>query len=193
MAKSKQNLVTFGLSGKLGDLLVFRQVGGQTIVSMAPEPPKTVSEKQAAHRKRFQQAMVYAKSAVESPETGEKYKAAAKKLQTPVNVAVADFFNAPDIENIDLTEYSGNEGDKIRITVSDDFAVKYVKVRIINADGSLVEEGEAVLSAGDLWIYTAVQNNENLSGDKIVITASDLPGNVVSDEQSLINEEGEIM
>ncbi|MDR2774850.1 MAG: hypothetical protein LBC19_08935 [Tannerella sp.] len=185
MAKSKRNPVTFGLSGKLGDLLVFRQVGGQTIVSMVPEPSKTVSEKQAAHRRRFQQAVLYAKPAVESPETGEKYKAAAKKGQTPINVAVADFFNAPDIENIDLTEYAGNEGDKIRITVSDDFAVKYVKVRISNADGSLVEEGEAVKELGDVWIYTAIRNNESLEGDKIVITASDLPGNIVRDEQML--------
>jgi hypothetical protein len=188
MAKSKRNVITYGLSGKIGDLLVFRQVDGQTIVSKMPKQSTTVSEKQAAHRKRFQQAMVYATSAVESPETGELYKAAAKKRQTPINVAVADFFNAPDIENIDLSEYAGNEGDKIRITVSDDFMVKYVRVKIFNADGSLVEEGEAVRDAGDLWIYTAVQNNENLSGDKIVIMASDLPGNTVSEEQTFGEE-----
>ncbi|MDR2003083.1 MAG: hypothetical protein LBQ74_08650 [Prevotella sp.] len=104
--------------------------------------PTKVSEKQTAHRKRFQQAVVYAKAAVESPETGELYRAAAKKRQTPINVAVADFFNAPDIENIDLTGYAGNKGDVICITASDDFMVKSVKVRIINADGSLVEEGD---------------------------------------------------
>jgi hypothetical protein len=52
----------------------------------------------------------------------------------------------------------------------------------------LVEEGEAVQGAGKVWVYTAVQNNENLDGDKIVITVSDLPGNVVSEEQDLDDE-----
>jgi hypothetical protein len=184
VAKSKGNVITYGLSGKIGEILVFRQVGGQTIVSKMPEPPKTVSEKQVAHRKRFKRAMEYATSAVESPETGKLYKASVKNRQTPINVAVADFFNAPEIEHIDLSEYTGNAGEKIRITVSDDFMVKYVKVQISNADGTLVEEGDAVREAGDLWIYTAVQNNENLSGDKIVITTSDLPGNVVREEQT---------
>jgi hypothetical protein len=69
--------------------------------------------------------------------------------------------------------------------VSDDFAVKSVHVRIINADGSLVEEGPAVNSAGSAWIYTAAQNNESLDGDKIIITASDLPGNITTEEQYL--------
>jgi hypothetical protein len=190
MAESKRNVVTHGLSGKIGDLLVFRQVGGRTIVSQMPKPSNTVSEKQVAHRKRFQQAVLYGKSALESPETAELYKAATKKGQVPMNIAVADFFNAPDIENIDVTGYSGKAGDVIRITASDDFIVKYVKVRITNADGSLVEEGEAVNDAGDIWIYTAVQDNENLEGDKIVVTASDLPGNAVQDEQLL---DGDIM
>jgi hypothetical protein len=94
MAKQKGNVVTYGLSGKIGDLLIFRQVGGKTVISKIPEPSKTVSEKQKAHRKRFQQAVIYAQSALALPETGDRYAAAAKKGQTPINVAVADFFNA---------------------------------------------------------------------------------------------------
>jgi signal peptidase I len=185
MAKSTNNVLTYGLSGKVGDLLVFRQVDGKTIVSKVPEQPKTVSEKQKEHRKRFQQAIIYAKAAVEAPETGAQYKTAAKKEKQPCNVAVADFFHAPDIQLIDLRGYAGNAGDKIMITVTDDFAVHAVQVRINNADGSLVEEGNAVRSAGDIWMYTATQNNENLEGDKIVVTASDLPGNITQEEQEV--------
>jgi hypothetical protein len=191
MAQSIRNGVTFvGSSGKIGDLLIFRQVGSEIIVSKVPVPSKTVTKKQAANQKHFQQAMLYARSVVESSETGELYKAVVKKRRTPINVAIDDFVNAQDIENIVLTEYSGSEGNRIRITVSDDFAVKSATVRITNIDSSLVE---AVLSAGGMWTYTATQDYENLAGDKIVITASDLSGNVVSDEQSLIEEEGEIM
>jgi hypothetical protein len=187
MAKSKNNVITSGLSGKIGNLLVFRQVDGKTIVSKIPEQPKTVSEKQKTTRKRFQKAVFYAKVAVYSAETAELYKEAAKKKKgiTAYNVAVADFFNAPDIETVDLSTYSGKAGDEIRIVVTDDFAVKSVHVQINNADGSLVEEGEAIQNAGNLWIYAAVQNNENLDGDRIVITASDFPGNITNEDMSL--------
>jgi hypothetical protein len=189
MAKSKKNVITHGLSGKIGDLLVFRQIDGQTVVSQMPKRSrKKASEKQSAHRRRFQQAVLYAQIAIESPETGELYKSAAEKTgKKSFNIAVADFFNAPDIENIDLSEYCGNVGDRIRIIARDDFAVKAVTVRITNSDGSLVEEGEAVHSVSALWIYTATRDNENLEGDKIVVTASDLPGNLSSEELIIEN------
>ena len=115
MAKQKNNVVTFGLSGKVGDLLVFRQKYGQTIVAQLPQKSRKVSAKQKAQRKRFQQAVIYAKAAVDSPETGELYRAAAKQGQTPNNVAIADFMNAPDIEHVDLSGYTGSAGDKILI------------------------------------------------------------------------------
>jgi hypothetical protein len=187
MAKSRNNVVTHGLSGKTG-MLVFRQVDGETIVSTMPEQSSEVTEKQLAHRKRFQRAVLYGTTVVESPETKELYETvAAKKGRKAFNLAVADFFHAPDIDSIDISEYSGNVGDRIRIVATDDFAVKSVKIRIINADGSLVEEGDATQSAGALWIYNASQNNETLDGDKIIVTASDLPGNLTSDELPVMN------
>lgn len=49
MAKSKNNVVTHGLSGKIGDMLVFSQRNGQTIVGMAPkERTQPLSAKQEA-------------------------------------------------------------------------------------------------------------------------------------------------
>jgi hypothetical protein len=187
MAKSKNNVITYGLSGKIGDLLVFRQINGKTIVSKIPEQPKTATETQKASRQKFQQAAIYAKTAVADVKTKDMYSESAKKKKglTSYNVAVADFFNAPDIHTVDLSEYVGAAGNKIRITVSDDFAVKSVRVQINNADGSLVEEGEAAYDAGNLWIYTATQNNDSLDGDRILITASDLPGNIASEERNL--------
>jgi hypothetical protein len=187
MAKSKNNVLTHGLSGKIGDLLVFRQVDGKTIVSKVPEHPKTVSDRQKEARSRFQQATVYAKMAIEAPETKELYGAKAKKQRgkSAYQVAVADFFNAPDIHTVDLSGYAGAVGDAIQIGVSDDMMVKSVHVQIHSGDGSLVEEGYAIYSAGPLWIYTATQPNESLSGARILITASDLPGNIASEEKSL--------
>jgi hypothetical protein len=87
MAKSRNNVVTHGLSGKIG-MLVFRQVDGETIVSTMPEQSSELTEKQLAHRKRFQRAVLYGTIAVESPETKELYETlAAKKGRKVFNVA----------------------------------------------------------------------------------------------------------
>jgi hypothetical protein len=187
MAKSQNNVITHGLSGKIADLLIFRQRDGQTIVSKVPQQKSTASEKQVKHRKHFQQATIYAKIALSTPGIQELYAVEAKKQKgmTAYNVAVADFFNAPDIETVDLSAYTGIIGDEIRIVASDDFAVKSVRVQISNADGSLVEEGYAVNNIGNLWIYTATANNESLDGDRIAVSVSDMPGNISTDSYEM--------
>jgi hypothetical protein len=53
-------------------------------------------------------------------------------------------------------------------------------VKISNADGLTVEEGCAVNTVGNFWIYTATANNESPDGNKIVVSASDMPGNITS-------------
>ena len=184
MAKSKHNVVTHGLSGKIGDLLVFRQRHGQTVVSKMPQSEAKVSEKQAEHRARFQQAVFYGKAAVASPELASLYKAAAKKGLTPFNVAVADFLNAPDIVHVDLSKYEGNPGDTILVDATDDFAVESVTVKIVNENG-VVEEGAATRGVGYRWTYTATQNNEDTATSRITVAATDLPGNVTESERSL--------
>jgi hypothetical protein len=77
-------------------------------------------------------------------------------------------------------------GSKISVNVTDDFKVTSVHVQINNSDGSLVEEGEAVQDAnGITWVFTATQANASLTGDKIVVTATDNPGNDTTAEQTL--------
>jgi hypothetical protein len=63
--------------------------------------------------------------------------------------------------------------------------VKSVHVRISNADGTVVEEGCATQGIGNLWTYVASQNNDSLEGDKIEVSASDLPGNITVEELNL--------
>jgi hypothetical protein len=184
MAKSRNNVVTHGLSGKIGDLLVFRQRYGQTVVSKMPQQEAKVSEKQAEHRSRFQQAVFYGKAAIATPETASLYKTGATGGKSPFNVAVADFLNAPDIVHVNLSGYAGNAGDVILIDATDDFAVVSVTVRIVNENG-IVEEGAAVRGIGYRWIYTATQNNGDTATSRITVSASDLPGNVTDHESSL--------
>jgi len=109
MAKQSNNVVTHGLSGKVGDLLVFSQRGGKTVVSKVPQKRKGGdSELQKEHKRKFQRAVLYAKSALTSPDLQEAYGKSAKKGQTAYNVAVADFFHAPDIHQVDVSNYTGH-------------------------------------------------------------------------------------
>jgi hypothetical protein len=186
MNQVENNVVVSGIRVKIGKL-IFRQRSGQTIVSEIPEQSKPPTEKQAVQCKRFQQAIAYAKAAVESLETGKHHKAAAKRRkEKPLHhVAIAGSLHAPDIAKIDLTEYNGSIGDRIQIVISDDFAVKSLRIRITNADGSPVEEGKAVQSEEDVWTYTASQNNNNLDGGRIEVNASDWLGNVTEESYEL--------
>ncbi|MHB2149558.1 hypothetical protein ACX8XP_10910 [Calditrichota bacterium LG25] len=185
MAKAGKNLILYGVSGKIGDQIVIRQRGGEVILSQAPgkrtgEP----SEAQKAQQLKFQQAIIYGKQAIADPDTKAEYEAKAEGLKTGYNVAVADFLHAPQIDEIDVTNYKGNAGDTIRIRAVDDFKVVQVHVEIYNSDGSLVEEGDAVLQDNGLdWIYTCTADNTDTAGDKIVIKVSDKPGNITTGEE----------
>ncbi|MDR1527008.1 MAG: hypothetical protein LBS46_04965 [Dysgonamonadaceae bacterium] len=88
MAKQERNVVTNGLSGKIGGLLVFRQKYGKTIVAKAPVRSGKASKKQTAHRQRFQQAVIYAKATVASPLAGDKIYITVSDL--PSNVTAEE-------------------------------------------------------------------------------------------------------
>jgi hypothetical protein len=82
--------------------LVFRQRNGRTIVSKTPTMSR-VTDAQKEHRRRFQHAVLYSSAAVADPELNTAYTAKAKKGLVARNVAIADFFHAPDIETIELS------------------------------------------------------------------------------------------
>jgi hypothetical protein len=186
MAKGK-NILLHGFSGKIGDLLVIRQVGDKTILSKAPDKrDKEPTEAQKAQRKKFQEATIYAKATLKNEALKEEYQAKAKGQRSAYHIAVADFLKAPDIDEIDMNNYTGQTGDTIRIRAIDDFKVEQVQVSIMNADGTLVEEGDAILAENELdWIYTATADNTDLEGDKIIVRVSDKPGNISSVEEQL--------
>ncbi|MCA0448123.1 MAG: hypothetical protein LCH54_18035 [Bacteroidetes bacterium] len=187
MSTVGKNIVTQGLSGMLGDMIVFRQVGDRTIVGSRPTTKNRVpTAKQAAHKERFQQAVIYAKSALAMPDLKVDYEEQAGNGITAYNIAVADFLSAPNIVSISLADYYGQVGDKIMVRVTDDFKVKEVKIIIMNPDGSLVESGNAVQQDFRLdWVYTATAVNAQVDGDKLIIQATDTPGNLTEKETIL--------
>lgn len=79
MAQSKNNPLTLGLSGKLGNMLIFSQRYGKTIVSVPPTYKPEKSENQKAQRQKFRAAMAYAKAVLQNPEIKAIYTAAVKR------------------------------------------------------------------------------------------------------------------
>jgi hypothetical protein len=187
MAKVGKNIVTTGMTGKMGDLIVFRISGGQTIVATKPVKSHVeLTKPQKQQQRKFQHAVLYGKSIFSNPALKAQYQAKANENQSAYNVAVADFLNAPDIDEINVSKYTGQAGSTILITVTDDFMVTGVQVEIYTGEGELVEMGDAIQDANHSdWLFTATANNGSISGDKIVIKATDLPGNITQMESIL--------
>ena len=125
MAKVAKNIVLHGASGMIGDQIVIKRWRGQTILAQAPgKREKEATEAQKAHQKKFQQAIVYGKAQMADAEAKAEYAAKGGESLSAFNVAVSDFFHAPNIDEIDLTVYSGGVGDTVRVRVTDDFSAR---------------------------------------------------------------------
>ncbi len=172
-----------GMSGKLWDMLVFRQSSRQssetTIAAKTGTRVADYSDKQKGIWVVFKKAAAYAKAAIADAVTKAAYKAMATGGQSAYNLAFADYFTPPTIGDLDSSAYNGVAGSTIKVAVSDDFKVTSADVKIAKADGTLIEEGLAVASIDGLhWLYTATQANASVIGSKVTVTAKDLPANV---------------
>ena len=186
MASSKHNVITHGLSGKVGDLVVFRQRHGKTILGKIPFNAGKPSLNQQVVREKFLKAVSYAKASLQDPTIKALYVEKAGNGVTPFNLAIADFFTAPVIVEIITSAYTGAAGSKIEVHATDDTKVTEVKVSIIAADGSAIEEGPALQDIDNgHWFYTATALNAPLADSKITAVAKDLPGNSTPAEKLL--------
>jgi len=180
MAITIDNLFASGFSGKVGGNMVFRRrKSGKIVIARAPKKSKIApSEKQRAMRGRFATATKYARLVRDNPSLYAQYAAAVEGDQTPSNLAIRDSYTPPQVVSINVSGYSGEEGDMIGLRATDDFKVDRVRVSIFTAAGDLQEEGEAV-QAGDTddWIYTATVANKQPKGCSVKAVATDLPGN----------------
>jgi hypothetical protein len=187
MANVKLNALVDGVSGKVGKNIVLRQRGGRTLLGTKPEASLIVSDKQKAQRQQFAQASRFAKGILLNDEAKKEYAELAKtdEFLTPYSAAVADFLNNPEITLVDITGYTGKAGDKIIARTGDDFKIISMKVSLQQADGSVIESGDAVSNGASRleWGYTAIQNVAALTGLKVVITAQDRPGHIATSEK----------
>lgn len=183
MSSSRKNAITYGMSGKFGEQFVLRD---GVLCEMPKKRKDAKSQKQLKNRDKFLEAISYAQAVMEVPEKKEAYKAVAGKKQSAYNMAMKDAYNPPRIVKIKTETYTGAIGSLISVLAIDDFNVNTVKVSIYNAAGELVEEGFAAMETGlPDWRYVVTQSNQSPSGGKVIVRATDDPGNVTEMEQLL--------
>jgi len=176
MAKVRQNIFVHGLSGSLGNQFVVRQdKAGRTIVGAKPnfKPNRDLTDSQKAHHLDFREAAAYAQGAKDQPVYVNK---AAGTPLNPYNVAMADWFHAPEILDVDLGAWSGGAGQAIRVKAMDDVQVKQVTVVITDEKDVVLEQGAAVQADSLWWQYTTTAAAGG--SPKVLVSAQDLPGNV---------------
>ena len=181
MAQSKENIVTHGLSGLVGKMLVFRKLGDKTIVASRPKVNKNrvPTADQLAIQEKFKLASVYASGAIKDPILKAAYQLTSTGNQSAFNRAFKDSQMAPEfVGDPNISAYSCAIGQKITAKVVDDFRVETVKVTILSATDTLIEEGQATIGTDQAtWTYTIKARNPDLLGSKIRFSAYDLPNN----------------
>jgi hypothetical protein len=179
MAKSKNNLLTKGLSGMIGKQIVFRTWNGKTFISVAPKKPKKQSPIQKENRTKFKRATIFAKNMMNDPVKKAKYKEIAKKLQLPnaYTAAITDYMRNPEIEALNLSNYSGKADEEIKVTASKkDFEIQEVEVIIVDKNGEAIEEGKAKKGFATEWIYKTSNTIGETGG--FLIRVRDSAGNI---------------
>jgi hypothetical protein len=177
MAKVKLNPVLEGFHGAVGDL-VFRKYGEEVIVGRKPDPTgKAPTPGQLAVREQFRLAAVYGKAVLADPVSKALYTTEAKAKGIPAfALALADFFNEPTVDEVDLSAYAGAVGDVIRIRAHDDVAITGVAVSIRAVDGTVLEQGPASSGNDGVFQYTATRALTPGQQVSIEVTATDRPG-----------------
>jgi len=187
MAKIKFNSIVDEVSGGFGNV-VFRVVRGKTIMARRPDlSGNEASEGQEAHRERFREAVAYGKSAMADDTMRKFYEQVAKERDIPVfALTVADFFNAPTINDMDVTGYAGKVNDVIKIKSLDDFGVMRVHVTLSEAQTDVpIENGDAIETAtgSGQWIYMATAAVSAGTNVRINVVATDRPGGMAVDSR----------
>jgi hypothetical protein len=92
MARIRSNILTKGLSGQIGQQVVFKQYGKKTVVSRYPDMSNIKPSKlQKKGRNRFAEAVAYAQSINNDPVKKASYTKKVKKGHTVFNFAIQEF------------------------------------------------------------------------------------------------------
>jgi len=160
------------LHGKLGNLVFVRGKDGRIWVRHRPVRQASITPGELKGQGLLAAANRYVGEIRQQPERYAIYRSAARLAgKRDCDLAKADFFHAPIIEDIDLSAYTGAAGEAIRVQARDDFEVMAVEVAVSDIGGIPLEQGSAMLDAqSGRWIY--VTQGGVSSAQSIVVVAA---------------------
>src|SRR3972149_2786558 len=146
MAKVRSNLLVRGISGSIGNMVIRQMPDGSTWISAAPDfSSRKFSDGQLSHQSRFKQAAAYARQAAKPQPIYAQL--AAGTLKSAFNFALSDWFNPHVIHRIEWQD------GHIRVWASDNVMVTKVSITILDREGNVMEQGEAVQGKELWWEY----------------------------------------
>ncbi len=179
MAKVILNTAIGHVSGTIGDL-VFRQHKGKTVWQKKAQRRQPWSRRQGHHRNTFGAGAAYAAQVRSDPELRKAYVMAWRRRRKHLNywqAAIHDFFHGPEINRMELRDYTPAGGGRLAISVWDDFMVARVHVATRDVTGVVLGFGEAKFEFG-AWHFTIPAPVPNARPPATaIITAFDRPGN----------------
>ena len=179
MANIYGNQFARGKRGRFNQQFVSHKTrSGKTIVAGKPvfDDNLAYRESQTMNQAAVRDAAIYACFA----ENLEAYICKAQELGTTAYaLAVADWYGAPRVLEIDVDHWTGKVGEMIRVKARDNVMVASVTLVIRDPDGQILEIGEALQStAGSAWWNYSTQSLIPMTPFPIVqAIAFDLPGN----------------
>lgn len=168
-----------GWNTESNDSFVIHKTGsGKTIVAGKPmfDDNLAYTERQSMQQAAIRDSALYASFA----ENQEAYiRKARERGTTAYALAVADWYGAPRVLQINVDRWTGRPAEMIRVKARDNVMVAKVLLVIRNAQGQMLEMGEAVPSeAGSLWWNYITRSPVPLTPfPSVQAIAFDLPGN----------------
>ena len=177
MAKVKLSPALAAISGKVGSML-FREFFGKQVVGRPPDFSKRIwSDKQRAQIDSFGiRGHAWKKLPV---EIQARYAARAKELHMPpCGLYQKTAAHAPEVQEVDLSGYTGQAGQAIRVAARDLVDLAEVRVIIREGNGAQLETGSATRPAeGALyWVYTTTTAASSMAGLSIEAIAANWAG-----------------
>ena len=136
---------------------------------MAPARRQALQELAAASE--------YAWIQLTDPAMRAEYESNNRTKKSADARAVDDFRHAPEIRSVNLEQYTGRAGEAITLHVIDDFKVAGVRLELLDANGTIIEQGEAREQSHTRWCYHTKLAVAPFGRLTLVITAYDIPGN----------------
>ncbi|SFW88966.1 hypothetical protein [Chitinophaga sancti] len=178
MAILKDNSLLQYIEGTIGDeITIYRRKGQIIVAKKRRRSNKKPTKKQVEARQKMAEAAAYARVMLGDPELKAYYESKAGPGQNAWNMAIKDAYKAPEVQNIQCTEAT------VTVTAKDEFRVAAIEVKVLDAAGTILEKGSAVLGRNGVdWLYKAAALP---AGGKVLIIAVDLPGNETHREVQL--------